>query len=168
MLRSPAMVRISASMGRDAVLRIPILLASADAENEIGQNPHAVGGVDHFGMELDRKEADVRDAAMAAIAQVSVPASTSKSGGTRFHLVAMVHPDLRVAVQAFEKRVRLRRMQDCQAVLALVALSDVAAEFVRHELLAVADSQHGAAGSKNCGIDAGAVRLRRRYPVRRK
>ena len=48
-------------------------------------------------------------------------------------------------------------MEHGQAILALVALAHVAAQIVRHELLAVTDAEHGAVGRKNRRIDAGAV-----------
>ena len=45
----------------------------------------------------------------------------------RLHLVAMIHPDLRIAVQTLEQRVRFDPVEYSQAVLTLVAFSHVAA-----------------------------------------
>ncbi len=128
----------------DAVFGIPVLHASTDAENEIGQNlrPRVVWTTS--GWNWTPRAAGVamghgRDGAS------SVPARISKPGGTRFHLVAMIHPNLRIAVQALEQLVRFDGLEHRQAVLAFVAFSHMAAQIVRHELLAVTDAEHGAA-----------------------
>ena len=55
----------------------------------------------------------------------------------------MAHPDLLRAGETGEHRVgRSSSSQRGQAVLALVALRTLAAQQVRHELLAVADAEH--------------------------
>ena len=111
--------------------------------------------VHHFGMKLHRRTA-ARRRAMAAMAQVSVlpgrrnlrePCTT----------IAMAHPDLLspprcpansgCAVAMIELR---------ESVLAVVAFADAAAQQVRHQLLAVADSEHGLPRSRS-RIDGGAA-----------
>ncbi len=80
--------------------------------------------------------------------------------GSSLHLVAMVHPDLRV-----RRSDRRRAGAACavresrKSVLAFVAFADAAAQHVRHELLAIADAEHGATGGENGRIDLRTARF---------
>ncbi len=72
----------------------------------------------------------------------------------------MAHPDLLLAGQPFEQRVGSGiQIQRGQAVFALFALAHLAAQQVSHELLAVADAQHGRTQGKNSRIYRGAARI---------
>ena len=90
---------------------------------------------------------------MAATGHVDVPPRTSKSFGGRFHLVAMIHPDLELTVQAGEESVRARALESGESILALLTLSDVAAQHMGHKLLTIANTEYGAAGGENLRID---------------
>ncbi len=96
--------------------------------------------------------------AIAATAQVDVAPRTSKPG-RRGYLIAMVHPDLQLAVQIGEERMGMNGSKSRESVLALFAFPDAAAQHVSHELLAVADAEHGAAGGENVRIDLGTAGL---------
>ena len=112
--------------------------------------------MDHFGVELDSVElplgrGDGGDGARCGAA------GDAEAGGQRRDGVAMVHPDLLRAGEAGKQGVgALFDFERGQTVLAFVALAHRAAEQVRHELLAVADTQDRAAERENGGIDGGA------------
>ena len=86
-------------------------------------------------------------------------AQNVKALGNCLHLVAMVHPDLQLAVQAGEQFVRLPRFKARESVFALFAFPDTTFQDMRHQLLAVADTKHGSAGSENSWIDLRAARF---------
>ena len=76
---------------------------------------------------------------------MGVRARTSKPGRGS-HLVAMAHPYLlEPCYPAKKTALCLEDLQRCEPIFALVALPNVAAQKVRHQLLAVADSQNGRA-----------------------
>src|SRR5208337_1719348 len=69
----------------------------------------------------------------------------------------------------------MRSMESSGSILALLALADVAAQYVGHELLSVADAEHGATGGENLRIDlraagfvdaVGAARDNEAFPAR--
>ena len=111
--------------------------------------------MDHFGMELDAVEAragrgDGGDGAGGGAA------GDGKPGGAGGDHVAMAHPDLLAAGEAGEQRVgRTSEIERGQAVFAAVALAHLAAQQVRHQLLAVADAEHGDAEAKIAGSTVG-------------
>ncbi len=80
------------------------------------------------------------------MAQVSVLARTSKSSGTAVTTIAVAHPDLLAAFDAVEDGVGMNDVELGEAVFAAVAFVDMAAEDVRHQLMAVADAEDRNAG----------------------
>jgi hypothetical protein len=74
-------------------------------------------------------------------------------------MAAMAHVSVRPgAEKPGEQRVGgLVELQRGQAILAFLALANLAAEQVRHELLSVTDSQHGLAVGKDAGVHRGAA-----------
>src|SRR5207249_3136854 len=77
----------------DAILRVPVRLATADAEQEIREDLAAAGGVDHLRMELQAVETThrFRDRGHRAGAG---PPENGEPRRHRRHGVAMTHPDL--------------------------------------------------------------------------
>ena len=75
--------------------------------------------------------------------------TTRKPGGQLGDAVAVAHPDriaLALAPHAFEQRRLLGHQHLGAAELAVMAALDLAAELLRHGLLAVADAEHRHAG----------------------
>jgi hypothetical protein len=68
----------------------------------------------------------------------------------------VAHPDLLAAAEPGEQRVGgLVELQGGEAILAFLALANLAAEQVRHELLPITDSQYGLAVAKMAGSTVG-------------
>ena len=137
--------------------RIPVLLAAADVEDEIREILLPAPGVDHFGMKLDSVELAVGRGDGGDRAGVGAAEHGEALGDAADH-VAMAHPDLLRAGEPGEQRIgAVVEFEGGEAVLALVALADLAAQQVRHELLAVADAEHRLAAVENRRIDGGAA-----------
>src|SRR5258708_208525 len=71
----------------------------------------------------------------------------------------MIHPDLLAGRQTIEERrtfgIAIQELKRGQTEFAFRARPNVSSEKMRHELLAVADSQYGLAGLKDRRIDCG-------------
>src|ERR1051326_2577597 len=89
----------------DAVLGVPIALAAADAEQKVREDLAALTRMGDFGMKLHR---DNRALAMGHGRDVDGLTGSQhfEAVGDGLDQVAMVHPDLRIAVEALEQRVR--------------------------------------------------------------
>jgi hypothetical protein len=132
----------------------PLAAAAGDVEREVAQQPGAVGRVHHLGMELHRVVAP-RLVGDRRERRVLAGGDHREAGRQLGDAVAVAHPDLLAVAwlpDAVEQR-RLRLDLDLGAAeLAMVARLDLAAELVRHGLLAVADAQDGHVGGKDRGI----------------
>src|SRR5215469_11762069 len=143
----------------DAILGVPVLCAAAHTEHKVRENLRACRGVDDFRMKLHRHQRQVlmrhrRDRASSCAGEHVEPRRH------RFHLISMIHPYLLpAAVEAREQSMWLGWFQKRETVLAFIAFAHTAAELIRHQLLAVTDTENGAAGGKNHRIDARAIRL---------
>ena len=82
------------------------------------------------------------------MAHVSVLARISKSSGTAPTTIAVAHPDLLAAFDAVEDGVGMEDVELGEAVFAPIALADMAAQDVGHQLLAVADTEHREPGGQ--------------------
>ena len=96
---------------------------------------------------------------MAAIEQVEVLPTAANPGGTPATTSKVTHPDLLAFRKpgedpGFRPAIQLERGE---TILALLAFLDHAAQQVRHQLMAVADSQHGMAGVENRRIHRSAA-----------
>ena len=119
-----------------------------DLAHEIAQEPCAVRRVHDFEMELRGVElplvvGDHRDR------RVRRRADHAKALRQFRHAVAVAHPDriaLALLPHAFEQRRVLGHQHLGAAEFAVMAALDLAAELLRHGLLAVADAEHRHAG----------------------
>ena len=85
------------------------------------------------------------------------PAGCRKALRENAYHIAVAHPDLLAAPEPGEQRIGgFVELQHGQAVLALLALANLAAEQVRHELLSVTDPQYGLSLGKDAGVYRGA------------
>lgn len=109
--------------------------------------------MDHLWVKLDSVELPLGSGDGCDGAR-SGAAGDAEAGGQRSDGVAMVHPDLLRAGEARKQGVgALFDFERGQTVLAFVSLADRAAECVRHDLLAIADTHDGAAERENGGVD---------------
>jgi hypothetical protein len=71
----------------------------------------------------------------------------------------MAHPDLLASGDAAEERIfmvkRGAEVELGETVFAAIAFLDLSSEEVRHQLLAIADSENGDAGGEQEGVDGG-------------
>ena len=101
---------------------------------------------------------------MAAIAQVSVRPATEKPSGTRPTTSRwLIQTCWRPARPANSGSAASSSSSVARPYSPLIALADLAAQQVRHELLAVADAEHRHAEREDGGIHRGAARGRRRW-----
>ena len=135
---------------------IPILGASAHAEHKIRQDLVPLRRMHYFRMKLNSHQWTI---AMRHCRHSAGCGSGKHVEAVRhsLDLIAMVHPHLRVAIQIREKRMRLCSFKDGQPIFALRAFSNMTAQFVRHQLLAITDAEHRAALGENGGIDTRAI-----------
>ena len=154
---------------RHAMPRVPIRQAPADAEDEICESTpcRAWCGPPRDG--TGRRKVSARGAAMAATAQVPVRPTTEKPAGSAPTESRWLIQICCAPAEAGEQRiVGLVEFQRRQAVLALLALPHFAAEQVRHQLLAVADAEHGLAVLRRSRDRPWGCRGRRRCAGRRR
>ncbi len=125
------------------MFRIPIPLASANREQEIGQNFRALAGMDDFGMELHGvKPPDWfghgGDGAGAG------GADHREAAGKSGDHVAVAHPHLLTRGKSAEQRIGGRgvQFQSRQPELAFIALQHRAVEQVSHQMQSVANTQN--------------------------
>ena len=92
-----------------------------------------------------------------------------EAGRRRGHQIAMAHPDLLAARDAAEENiVRRGEIELGETVLAAIALLDLSAEEMRHQLLAVADAEDRDAGGQQARDRWWGCRDRRRWKDRRR
>jgi len=65
----------------------------------------------------------------------------------------VAHPDRKSSGDALKKRGRGAQFEPCQPVFSALAFAHLAAEVPGHQLLAVADAQHGRAELEDGGVD---------------
>ena len=131
----------------------PVAAAARDLAHEIAQQRRAVRRVHHLEMELGGVElalvvGDHRDR------RVLRRADHAEAFRQLRHAVAVAHPD-RIALALLPHALEQRRVlghQDLGAAeLAVMTALDLAAELLRHRLLAVADAEHRHAGLEDRG-----------------
>ena len=135
----------------------PLPLEAADAVQEVLQNLLAVLGVQHLGVELHAVQV------LLGAAHSGVPAAVSMSDGTEtrgqlLHLHAVAHPAHGGLRHVLEQGGDVVGQLDL-AVLAGLGLAALTAQQVHHQLLAVADAQHGDAHLEQGLVHHGGVGL---------
>ena len=126
----------------DPARKLPVGLAAADLEEEVAEDLVAVLRVDDFRMELDRVEA-LRLVADRRVRAVAARRRDLEALRDLRDAVAMAHPDDELVGEALEELVARLDRHLGLAVLAPLARLHLAAEFLAHELHAVADAEHG-------------------------
>ncbi len=127
---------------RDALARIPVFRAMADVEDEVFEDARALRRVDDFGVELYAVESARCVFDGGGIAGGSC-GQNAEAGRRRSHHIAMRHPDLLVIAYAVQDLgIAVGKIEDGEAELAFVALPHRAAELLRNQVMAVADSEH--------------------------
>ena len=125
----------------------PGLVATADAHHEVLEQLGALGGVEHFGVELHAPYGLVLKLVGGVFHLVgggNLPAVVGKFGDG----VAVAHPDLRVRVEALEQGVVMVELSEVgAAVLAAAGGLHASAIGVGHILGAVADAEDGQASA---------------------
>ena len=131
----------------------PVGLDFADAEQEVFQHRHAFLGMGDLRVELHAVELSfrIRHGCGRAVGGVG---DDLESLGRLNHLPGMAHPADAFGPHALQQSVLiLIHVNDCPPVLALYASFDHAAQQMRRQLHAVADSQHRHAQVKYGGIN---------------
>jgi hypothetical protein len=144
---------------RDKVLRRPILFRAADADEEVADHVHTALGVENLRVKLDAVEPALL-VLNSGERRVIRHRRRDETGGQFLKLVAVGIPDAELLRQAGEELARFLDREVTVAVFACLAVRDVTAEVVPHELDAVADAEHGHAELENLRI-----RMRRRLRV---
>ena len=158
-LRSPTTSRIRCFDQRDAVPGIPVVLASADIEEEVREDLPAVPGVNDFRVELNA----VKAAGVVGHGGNGAGfgrAEHSESGGQapRPCRGGSSRSAARPGRSGTGWTPSSRSKVACP-YSPLSPLRTFAAEQVRHQLLAVADPENGGSGEKTRRIDGGAAGL---------
>ena len=126
----------------------PVAAALRDVADEVAQELRALRRVHHLEMELRGVELPllVGDHGDRRVGRGADHTETLRQPG---HPVAVAHPD-RIALALLPDALEQRRVLGDQhlgaAELAVMAGLDLAAQLMRHRLLAVADAEHGNAG----------------------
>ena len=139
--------------------RAPLLLAAADAYNEILKQLLALQRVENLRMELDGPK-------RGFIAGVS---SILNIGGRSDHMavignggngIAMAHPHLRIILKSLEQRIAgIKHSEVGTAILTAVGLLDLSAVAVRYELRSVANTKYRQATYKPAEINLERLRV---------
>ena len=147
-------VALRADLGADAFDRFldevagrPVAATAADPLDEVGQDIAPVLGMHDLGMELQAIDAArfVGDGGQGRVAAIG---HGEKAVGQALHAVAMAHPHGQRRGQAgkeraFGARTRPGDVHLGAAVFALAGRRNLAAQAVRQQLQAVAETQHG-------------------------
>ena len=136
--------------GLDEVFGGPVGFGSADIEYKVSQQFCAVAGVGDFRMKLDGPDALllVGDAGDG----VCCLGDEFKANGKDCRVITVGHPDVQRGGEACEERGLLDNRHFGVAVFAAGSALYAAAEMVRDELQAVADSEHGNAHGEHRGV----------------
>jgi len=142
----------------DKVAHRPVALAAAHRIQELAQQVHPKRRVRHFGMELHAVEVSLqiahrRNGGVLGLRQ------HDKTWRGRLHHVAVAHPAGQVEVQLLEQRLGMHDGQQRAPVLALCGGLHDAAQQMRHQLMPVADAQHGDAQREQFRVNARGIRL---------
>ena len=144
---------------RRAAARVPVFPASAHAKYEIRQILPAPLRVDHFGVKLHRVKLLAGRGHRGDGAR-SGAAGRGKALGQAGYRVAVAHPDLLPAAQPFKQRIgNWVHLQGRHAILAPFAFAHLAAQQMRHKLLAIADAEHRNAAREDRWVHRGAARI---------
>jgi hypothetical protein len=144
---------------RDEILRGPVLLRPADADEEVLDHVHAALGVENLRVKLDAVEAalGVLDAGVRRVVRNGGGDEARRELG---ELVAVRIPDAELFRQAGEELAGFLDRQVAVAVFPRLAQRDRATEKVAHELDAVTDAKHG-----HAELEDGRIRMRCRLRV---
>ncbi len=126
---------------------------------EIGDQPRAIGGVDHLGVKLHRIILP-RVVGDDGIGRATAMRDRAETGGKLSHLIAMAHPHLmRLALrpEAVEQAAAIGNIDKRMAEFATVAAADITAKLRHHHLLAIANAEHRHAALENGRRHARAV-----------
>ena len=142
---------------RDAMARVPVRHAAADAEDEIREDTPCRAWCGPLRDGTARRRASAPARRWRRPRRCSVRPTHREARRARAPTrVAMAHPDLLRAGEPGEQRVGgVVQFQRGEAVLALLALAHFAAQQVRHELLPVADAEHRLAAAKDRRVHRG-------------
>ena len=144
-------------LGLDQAVHGPCGLQAADVEQEVGQHLVAVLAVTDLGVELGGEQLALGVLVRGDGAVLGRGRDDEALGGA-VHGVAVAHPDdLPVRRGARHEGGLARARERGGTVLALVGVRDVAAELDRHDLLAVAEAQHGDAHVEDPLVHVGGV-----------
>ena len=136
----------------DDALHGPAGLETADAEEEVLEHAAAIGGMVHLGMELRGIEPARRALHRSHRARLGMRRDGEALRNTA-HGVAVAHPHGLLARRRGQKLARALADELGGAVLALVGMGDLAAEDDGHDLVAVAEAEHGQAEVEDGGVD---------------
>ena len=157
--RSPAHCRISSSSMGTRWLGSQSGTAAANPKDEIRQVFPPARRVHHLGMELHAVELALRRRDGRHRARLRPPRH-GKSRRERVHRIPMAHPDLLPSGHALEQRIAtFIQLEHGQTVFAALARPHRAAQQVGHQLLPVADAEHGNSGSEDGRIYRRRARL---------
>ena len=135
----------------------PLGAEAADGVQEILQDLGAVFGMQHLGMELHAVELLV-GALHRCVKAALGGADDLEAGRQALHLDAVAHP-VDGLLRHIVKQRRFLVGQFHLAVFAGLCLAALAAQQVHHQLLAIADAQHGDAHLEQCLVHHGGVGL---------
>lgn len=127
----------------------PAAFAPADGEEEVLQHLGAFFGVDHFRMELYAVEAARFVSDRCGGREIGMACEAEACGHFRYG-VAVAHPYGGLFGYAFEERAAAVAIENGVAVFMLFRTGYAAAQFIAHELHAVADAQHRNACIEYC------------------
>ena len=117
---------------------IPILDAATHAEHEIRQDLAPAMGVRHLGMELNGEQPGFRG--RHGSYRTSFGASQhAEPLGRHTHGVAMAHPYLLAPADTVQNGVGVQHIELRESILAAIALLNLPAQQMRHQLLPIAD-----------------------------
>jgi len=135
----------------DVVFGGPVLLGTADDEEEVADDIDTAFGVENLGVELDAVEVALAvfdDGKLGVLGG----ADGSVAGRKSDEAVAVGIPDLELLGEALEETAGFVEGENAVAVFAVGALGDFAAEEVALELDAVADAEDGDAQLEEGGV----------------
>src|SRR4029079_14260152 len=127
-------------------------------EDEVAQYAAPGRRVDHYGMELDAIHG------ATAVGETGVRRGRRarqrlETGGRREDRVTVIHPALLLGLETAQESLPIRDCYRRRAVLAAVEGHYLAAQFVRHKLKPVADTQDGDAAVPDRRIRLGSAGL---------
>jgi len=134
--------------------RIPVCRAPADVEHEVTVDLRAELGVDDLGMKLQPEQPPLGVLHRGDLAVVRFPHDREAGRGIADR-IAVAHPDCEVTIRKSSKEWAGLMMELGMAVLFRDPTGHPPVEILGHELMAVADAQHGDAQGIDAGVDGG-------------